>query len=197
MANSYLDTQFFDKAIIFAIRAHANTERRGKGFPYIIHPMEAVSIVATMTNDPELLAAAALHDTLEDTDATYEELCGEFGERVAGLVLGESNIKENGISRQMSWRERKVRAISRIADTSYEGKMVAMGDKLSNLRAIAQDYRTIGDELWKRFNAPGGKEDIGWYYRGLYQALSPLEGKLSYEEFGRLLRETWGEEALD
>jgi len=192
MSNRYLDTQFFDKAMIFAVQAHANSERRGKGFPYIVHPMEAVAIVATMTNDPELLAAAALHDTLEDTDATYEQLRSEFGPRVASLVLSESNIKENGISRQMTWRERKVKAISRIQGSSRDGMMVAMGDKLSNLRAIAGDYKVIGDALWSRFNAPGGKEDIGWYYRGLYEALAPLQGTLPYEEFGRLLNETWG-----
>ena len=66
MANEALDTQLLDRAIIFAVRAHAGTERRGKGFPYIVHPMEAVEIVATMTADQELLAAAALHDTVED-----------------------------------------------------------------------------------------------------------------------------------
>ncbi|MBR0274962.1 MAG: hypothetical protein IJQ76_01960, partial [Prevotella sp.] len=61
MANKYLDSSLLDKAITLAVEAHKNTERRGKGFPYIVHPMEAMSIVATMTNDQELLAAAALH----------------------------------------------------------------------------------------------------------------------------------------
>ena len=63
MANKPLDTTLLDRAIVFAVRAHAGTERRGKGFPYIVHPMEAMEIVATMTPDQELLAAAALHDT--------------------------------------------------------------------------------------------------------------------------------------
>ena len=74
MSNNPLDTSFVDKAIIFAVNAHAGTERRGKGFPYIIHPLEAVSIVATITSDPELLAAAALHDTVEDTDVTVDQI---------------------------------------------------------------------------------------------------------------------------
>ena len=47
----YLNTDLLDRAVVFAVRAHAGTERRGKGFPYIVHPMEAVEIVATMTND--------------------------------------------------------------------------------------------------------------------------------------------------
>ncbi len=192
MANAYLDTQFLDRAMTFAIRAHADTERRGKGFPYIIHPMETVAIVATMTNDPELLAAAVLHDTLEDTSVTVSQLRAEFGDRVADLVLAESNIKENGITHQMSWRQRKSLAVERLSQASFEGKLVAMGDKLSNLRAIASDYKTMGDALWARFQAPGGKADIGWYYQELFAALASLKGTQPYEEFGRLLQETFG-----
>ena len=74
-----MDTAFVDKAILFALQAHAGTERRGKGFPYIIHPLEAMAIVASITNDPELLAAAVLHDTVEDTSISVEDLAREFG----------------------------------------------------------------------------------------------------------------------
>ena len=91
MANKALNTELLDRAIIFAVRAHAGTERRGKGFPYIVHPMEAMEIVATMTPDQELLAAAALHDTVEDTDVTVDQLRAEFGDRIADLVAAESD----------------------------------------------------------------------------------------------------------
>jgi myo-inositol-1(or 4)-monophosphatase len=190
MPNHFLNTELFDKAAHFAISAHANTERRAKGFPYIIHPMEAAAIVATMTTDPELLAAAILHDTLEDTEVTFEELRSQFGNRVAYLVLAESN---NGILRQTTWRESKSRAVERLANASHEGKIVAMGDKLSNLRAIASDYQLIGDQLWSRFHAPEGKKDVEWYYRALFDALNDLKGTLPYQEFERLIRQTWGE----
>ncbi|MBQ2197224.1 MAG: hypothetical protein II406_00575, partial [Bacteroidales bacterium] len=60
MANNHLDTSLFDKAVIFAVKAHQGTERRGKGFPYIIHPMEAAEIASTITDDQEILAAAIL-----------------------------------------------------------------------------------------------------------------------------------------
>ena len=83
MPNKPLDTELLDRAILFAVKAHAGTERRGKGFPYIVHPMEAVSIAATITSDQEILAAAALHDTVEDTDVTIEQIRSEFGDRVA------------------------------------------------------------------------------------------------------------------
>ena len=91
MANKPLNTELLDRAIIFAVKAHAGTERRGKGYPYIVHPLEAVEIVSTMTKDQELLAAAALHDTVEDTDVTVEQIRAEFGPRVAELVAEESD----------------------------------------------------------------------------------------------------------
>ena len=84
--NTPLDTTLVDKAIVFATRAHQGTERRGKGFPYIVHPLEAMAIVATITNAPDLLAAAVLHDTVEDTDVTLDDLKQEFGEHIANLV---------------------------------------------------------------------------------------------------------------
>ena len=57
-----MDTSLLDRAILFAVRCHSGVERRGKGFPYIVHPMEAMAIAATMTADQEVLAAATLHD---------------------------------------------------------------------------------------------------------------------------------------
>ena len=86
MANQYIDSSFLDRAIEYAVRAHKNTERRGKGFPYIVHPLEAMTIAATMTSDQELLAAAVLHDVVEDTGVTLDDLRREFGERVAFVV---------------------------------------------------------------------------------------------------------------
>ena len=128
MPNNPLDTSLLDKAIIFAVRAHAGTERRGKGFPYIVHPMEAMEIVATMTSDQVLLAAAALHDTVEDTDVTIDMLREEFGDRVADLVASESDTFEDGVSEEDSWHSRKQDAIDRLADASREAKIVALGD---------------------------------------------------------------------
>ncbi|MBO4416700.1 MAG: bifunctional (p)ppGpp synthetase/guanosine-3',5'-bis(diphosphate) 3'-pyrophosphohydrolase [Bacteroidales bacterium] len=186
MANKSLDTGLLDRAIVFAVRAHSGTERRGKGFPYIVHPMEAVAIVATMTSDQELLAAAALHDTVEDTDVTVEDLRAEFGDRVARLVAEESDVLIEGQSEQESWHERKQIAIDRLSRTSHEAKMVALGDKLSNMRAIARDYAMQGDALWDLFHVKERSEHE-WHYRGLAGALKELEGTFAYQEFTELI----------
>ena len=182
MANKYMDTEFVDKALKFAIEAHANTERRGKGTPYVIHVLEAAAIVETMTKDPELLAAAALHDTIEDTDVTAEDIIREFGPRVASLVVSESDVMPEGISEEDSWHMRKQAAMDRLAAASHDAKIVALGDKLSNMRAIYRDYLEIGDELWKRFHAPK-PGDHEWHYRGLAKSLDELSEFDAYKEF--------------
>ena len=190
MANKYIDSDLLDHAIIFAVQAHHNTERRGKGFPYIVHPMEAVEIVATIIPDQELLAAAALHDTIEDTDVTVEQLREAFGERVAELVYAESDQFAEGISEEESWHERKQAAINRLAAASHDAKIVAMGDKLSNMRAIWRDYQVKGDELWKIFHVTD-KASHEWHYRGLAASLSELSDTFAYKEFIRLIDEVF------
>ena len=180
-----MDTSLFDKAAQFAIEAHRGAERRGKGFPYIIHPMEAATIVASITNDPEMLAAAILHDTVEDTDATIEQIEELFGPRVARLVHVETAQKG------ASWRARREAQVERFRQSDRDSQIVALGDKLSNLRAIALDYRTLGDELWSRFHAPEGKKDIEWYYRSLADSLSALSDTAPYREFLALIEETF------
>lgn len=191
MANKPLDTQLLDRAIVFAVRAHAGTERRGKGFPYIVHPLEAVEIVATMTNDQELLAAAALHDTVEDTDVTIEQIRAEFGDRVAKFVATESDEPHQERDSVENWRARKQAAIDRIATASHDAKIVALGDKLSNMRAIARDYAIQGDELWSIFHAKDPK-DHEWHYRGLAESLRELQDTFAYKEFELLIKQVFG-----
>lgn len=186
--NNPLETSLFDKAVKLAVEAHSGTERRCKGFPYIIHPMEAVAIVATMTNDQEMLAAAFLHDVVEDTDVTLEQIRELFGDRVAELVRHETApLDEN-----LTWRERKTLQVEQLAAAPHDSKIVALGDKLSNMSGIALDYRQVGDEVWSRFHAPNGKPDVEWYYRSLADALSELSETVAYQEFVRLLEEIFG-----
>jgi len=192
VANNYLDTELVDRAIVFAVQAHHNTERRGKGFPYIVHPMEAMEIVASITPDPNLLAAAALHDTIEDTDVTVEQIRELFGDRIAQLVHAESDQFTEGVSEEDSWHDRKKAAIDRLAAASRDAKIVAMGDKLSNMRAIWRDYQVKGDELWSIFHVKD-KPSHEWHYRGLAASLSELSDTFAYQEFVRLVDEVFGD----
>ncbi len=191
--NSPLDTALVDKAIIYATNAHRGTERRGKGFPYIVHPLEAMAIVATITNNPDLLAAAALHDTVEDTDVTLDDLRKEFGDHVASLVADETDVQHLPDGTKLTWKERKLRDMNNLRESSWEVKVVAIGDKLSNMRAIARDYRQKGDEVWKMFHVKD-KAVHAWRYKGLRDALVELKDTTAFKEFDRLVREVFGDE---
>lgn len=190
MANNPLNTELLDRAIVFAVKAHAGTERRGKGFPYIIHPMEAMEIVATMTTDQEVLAAAVLHDTVEDTEVTIEDIRMVFGDRIASLVAQESEDRPEGVSDEESWHDRKRAAIDRLAKAPHDAKIVALGDKLSNMRAIARDYAEIGNALWGRFHAQDPK-DHEWHYRGLADSLRELQDTAAFQEFESLINKVF------
>ena len=191
MANKQIDTDLLDRAIMFAVKAHSGTERRGKGFPYIVQPMEALEIVSTMTPDQELLAAAVLHDTVEDTYVTIDHIREEFGDRIASIVDAESDKGIEGRSEDDSWHSRKKGAIERLAKASRDTKMVALGDKLSNMRAIARDYSMMGDELWKIFHVTD-KKDHEWHYRGLADSLRELEDTFALKEFENLIDQVFG-----
>lgn len=176
-----------------AIEAHSGTERRGKGFPYVIHPFEAASIVANITSDPEMLAAAVLHDVVEDTAVTIEQIREAFGNRVAHLVQTDTAPMPEGTP----WRAKKQSQMDQIAHSDRDSKIVAMGDKLSNLRAIAADHAAIGDKLWERFHAPEGMKDIEWYYRGLAASLFELSETQPFQEYVFLLDKTFGSRQFD
>lgn len=188
--NKPLNSALLDRAILFAVQAHRNTERRGKGFPYIVHPLEAVAIVATITPDQELLAAAALHDTVEDTDVTVEQIRSEFGDRIADIVCAETDRLLAAESEEQTWHARKEAAINRLKHASRDAKIVAMGDKLSNMRAIYRDYLSQGDQLWSIFHVKD-KASHEWHYCGLADALAELADTFAYREFVNLLHQVF------
>ena len=159
-----------EKAIIFATKAHAGTCRKGKDKPYILHPIEAMEIVMRFTEDEDVLAAAVLHDTVEDTSVTVERLEKEFGPRVAALVASVSEDKKRERSSESTWKERKQETISQLRNAGYETKLICLGDKLSNLREMENDYADIDDALWERFNQKD-KAMRAWYYRSIYEIL--------------------------
>ena len=154
-----------DRAIVFATRAHSGTYRKGTSIPYIVHPIEAAAIVSTMSDDPDMIAAAVLHDVVEDTDTTVEEISFFFNSRIAKLVEAESENKRKDLPPQETWMLRKMETLEFLRNQAdREAKILALADKLSNMRAIHRDQNTVGDKLWERFNEKD-KSKHGWMYR--------------------------------
>ncbi|MDD3362551.1 MAG: HD domain-containing protein [Hespellia sp.] len=176
-----------NRAIVFATKAHAGQYRKGTKRPYIVHPVEVGDIVASMTLDEEIRCAAVLHDTIEDCDwVTAEIISEEFSPRVADIVAQESEDKSR------TWKERKGHTVEHLKNAPIEVQMIALADKLSNMRDIDRDYPVFGDELWNRFNMKE-KDTIGWYYKGVRDALEDaFAGKPPYEEYCRLVKKTFG-----
>lgn len=181
----------FDRAIEFAVKAHSGAVRKGTETPYIVHPMEVAAIVATMTNDASVLAGAVLHDVVEDTEYTIDDIRREFGDKVAALVASESENKREDLPSNETWKVRKQETLEHLLYAPVEVKMITLGDKLSNIRAIYRDYSVLGDKVWERFNQKD-KVEHAWYYRGVAERLGELSDTFAYREYVRLMGEVFG-----
>ena len=106
-------------------------------------------------------------------------------------MASETDPAEDGRSEKESWRDRKKAGIDRLRDSSREVKIVALGDKLSNMRAIARDYAVQGDGLWSIFHAPDPK-DHAWRYHALADALRELDDTPAFREFETLVEQVFG-----
>ncbi len=178
----------FQEAVDFATKAHKGQVRKGTKKPYIVHPLEVAEIVASMTSDEEMLSAAVLHDTIEDcAGVTQEVLRSRFGERVAFLVAGESEDKSK------TWEERKGTTIRRLKTEPRDLQIIALADKLSNMRDIDRDYPVMGKNLWKQFRMHS-KHAIGWYYKGIMEALQDqFQDVPAFQEYCCLVRKHFGD----
>lgn len=182
--------KLLDKAIVFATKAHEGQFRKGTNIPYILHPLEAASIVSTMTTEDEVIAGAVLHDVVEDTDTTIEQIRDLFGERVAELVASESENKREDLPAKDTWKTRKQETINHLKTAPIEVKMNTLGDKLSNIRAINRDYNDTGDALWQRFNQKDKNEHY-WYYQNVAACLTELRDYQVYKEYCELVKNTF------
>lgn len=123
----------FARALDFAAQKHTDHRRKGvRGEPYVNHLVEVARLVAEATQgtDPRAIAAAILHDTLEDTDATREELEEHFGEEIASIVAEVTDDK------RLTKDERKQYQVDSAPHASHRAKLVKLADKISNLRSM-------------------------------------------------------------
>ncbi len=175
-----------EQAIEYALKAHEGAKRKGSGLPYILHPLETAAIAAFFTTDEDVIAAAALHDVVEDAARTAEELRARFGGRVAALVMADSEDKRRDRPAGETWEIRKQETLDFLKTASRDEKIVTFADKLANLRSTLNDYAALGDALWDRFQQKDPERHV-WYYAGVYEACAELRGCLLYGEYGGLL----------
>lgn len=161
------DHERLNDAITFAVSCHSGQCRKGSNKPYIFHPLEVMNILNNMNADTNLLIAGVLHDVVEDSDATLDDIENRFGKEVAELVASHTEDKS------FSWKERKQSCIDILKNGNKRECMLIMADVVANQRNILKDYQLVGEELWNRFNAP--KEMQYWYYDNVQAALYNMQ----------------------
>lgn len=176
-------------AFYFAVKAHEYQVRKGTGLPYIEHPTRVAALLMEMHASCDMVTAGFLHDVVEDTDRTTEEIAKMFGPAVAKLV---DAVTEN---KNETWEERKHKTIKGLKTADYAVVRLSLADKLDNLRSIADDYARSGDNVWLRFSRPFEKQK--WYYTGLARAFTlrtkhHREQKWS-DEFRELVKSVFSE----
>lgn len=185
-------SELVDKAIIFATKKHSGQVRKFSSVPYILHPLEVAAIIATLTDDENTIAAGLLHDTVEDTDTTIDEIRENFGSRVYALVASETEDKHETKPASETWEERKLDSLLVLRYTKdIEVKKMWLADKLSNIRSFYRIHLEIGDDLWQSLNQKD-KSKQAWYYRTIAEYLKDLEGTAAYKEFVLLIDNIFG-----
>lgn len=183
----------FDKAVDFALAAHEGQTRKD-GSIYILHPLEVAVIAGTMTRDEDVLAAAVLHDTVEDTDATAQDILDNFGERIAELVEHETENKRPELPPEQTWKIRKQESLAVLKDSPIESKILWVSDKLSNMRSLYKDYEEIGESVFERFNETDPRKQR-WYHETVIEYTAELAGTAAHKEYKELFDRVFGKYA--
>ena len=170
-------TARFRDALVYATEKHDGQIVKTTGAPYILHPLQVAGIALEHGADETQAIAALLHDVLEDTPTTYEELAEEFGTRVADIVRSLSDTEDH--EEKGPWRERKEDYLALLAGKDADTALVSCADKVHNARRIVADLRACGDDraakdaFWNHFR--GRRDGSLWYYRALLDTLATLE----------------------
>ena len=174
MRQSKIGTEKMFEAIEFATRAHANQCRKGTKIPYIIHPLQVAKILIESDCPNHVVIAGILHDTVEDTPVTLNDIRSVFGKQIMDLVNAVSEPDKSD-----PWDLRKEHTIESLKTDTPNVLFVSLADKLDNIRAIKDDYAKVGDSVWERFRRPYDKQK--WYYESLAEVFGARTVNDQYE----------------
>lgn len=144
-------TKVVQKALERATQLHEGQTRKGAvAIPYVVHPVIVAGVVSRYTDDEDIIAAALLHDTLEDTSYTHEKMAEEFGARVADIVRG-TTIPEAEEAAGESWTADRKRYLENLRQAPDESALVAAADKLHNFSGALAQFGDAPDEFAAMF----------------------------------------------
>ena len=170
-----LFTSRLERAMRWAAVCHLGQERHGSDTPYVEHLMAVALILDRLGYDEEVVVAGLLHDAVEDTDVTIEDVEARFGARVAAIVAGCSERKTDGEGKKRPWIDRKSDHIEALAQATTETRAVLLADKLHNLLTMQVDLGD-GRPVWSLFHAD--RDQVLWYYRTILDRFGAGDDRL-------------------
>ncbi|MBL6617209.1 MAG: bifunctional (p)ppGpp synthetase/guanosine-3',5'-bis(diphosphate) 3'-pyrophosphohydrolase [Reyranella sp.] len=167
------DEDMLNRAYVYGLKKHG-TQLRASGDPYFSHPVEVAGILAEMKLDTSSIVTGLLHDTIEDTDATREEIAGLFGENVARLVDGVTKLSRLEVQSESTKEAENLRKLVLAMSSDIRVLLVKLADRLHNMRTL----RHIKD--------PARRRRIALETMDLY---APLASRIGMEKVKRELEE--------
>ncbi|MBI4361385.1 bifunctional (p)ppGpp synthetase/guanosine-3',5'-bis(diphosphate) 3'-pyrophosphohydrolase [Candidatus Micrarchaeota archaeon] len=168
-----------EKAARIAVVAHAKQKRKGDGSPYIVHPFRVALKLAQNGFSDEVIAAALVHDVLEDTTYPEKKLRRELGESVYRIVKAVTNDDS------LSWEEKKRKYVQTVRAGPAGAKAVCVADKIHNMESLLTDYQKQGPAIWKKFNR--GKKQKKWFERMVLEMLRETFKHPLVDEYAQLI----------
>jgi (p)ppGpp synthase/HD superfamily hydrolase len=168
-------TLSLEQALRWASECHRDQVRRSSGTPYFEHVAAVAMILDRLGFGEEVLIAGLLHDVVEDTPASLEDVRVRFGDEVAETVRECSEVKTDDQGRKRPWLDRKRDHLAAMTSASLSARAVMLADKLHNLVSIVCDLED-GREVWAHFHA--GRELVLWYYHTSIATLAVGDSRL-------------------
>lgn len=171
----------YEEALQVATRAHHGQIRKNSTESYLEHPKRVANLLERAKFREEVVIAGLLHDVVEDSETTMEEIRVQFGDAIADIVAAHTEDK------RLSWEDRKRHTIETVKRAPLEVKALIVADKLDNLQSVKKQYDEIGEGVWAAFKR--GKEQQSWYNRSIVEALGVHEDEPAYfQEYRELVQ---------
>lgn len=180
-------TERYVEALAWICEIHAQQRRKMNQDPYVSHLLRVGGAVMEWAQNEETALAALLHDAAEDCggEAMLQKIADRFGERTALLVRACSDSLTEDPEVKLDWRPRKEAHIAHAAHSDADARLIMICDKIDNMNGILRQYGQFGNEIFQYFR--GGRE-IGWYFRAMFEALTPGMPKPLVLEMDSLVR---------
>ncbi len=178
----------FNEAVAFAVEKHSNQKRKCSAWPYVVHLYDVMQILQQNDANLETIIAGILHDTVEDTNTTLDEIESKFGTNIRNMVDIVTEKKN------LPYIERKLIQAQRLKNAPIQAKMVKCADCLSNLSSIKYDL-TTDPNTWDKFNAP--KQNIKIHYAETIKAMAELENLDMYKQLKSIYKEVFSERLIE